>query len=323
MKVACHNCASDRLSNLYRCDSFDDGIGEFEISRCELCGLVNTIGVSEEDLVHAYSAEYYGSATAKFAGVIESFLKTGEMRRARKIMQLWSADRGETANPSILDIGCGRGNLLTACQSMGASVLGFERQEFTMLDVQKEFIHQASLSDPTYSSRRFDIVVIWHALEHLDAQDALFEEISAHMNPDGLLVIAVPHYGSLQQRLFGRDWFHLDLPRHLVHIEKVWLLTRLSRFGAGRIKVSTLDVNQQLFGFIQSALNKVFPNHPNELYSLLRTGLGLKHLYRLGFWLCSAMLFLPFALAEAAASVLLGKGATLICYARINSSDAP
>jgi len=306
---------------LYSSSDFDNGLERYEISRCMQCRLVNTMGVSEEDLSLAYSVKYYGSGTEKFTSIIESLIKIGDQKRARNILQQWSGGGLGTKKPSVLDIGCGRGNLLTAFQSMQATVLGLERKEFPIADVEKEFIHYASLSDPAYSDYKFDIVIIWHVLEHLDAQDALIEEVCTHMKSNGLLVIAVPHYGSYQQRLFGASWFHLDLPRHLVHIEKTWLLERLQRIGAADIRVSTFDFNQQLYGFIQSTLNRVFPNHPNDLYALLKSGSRTKHLYRLGFWLISAAVLLPFALLEAVISVSMGKGATLICHARINPSN--
>ena len=44
------------------------------------------------------------------------------------------------------------------------------------------------------------------------------DHAARHLRPGGLLLVAVPNTASLQARVFGDRWFHLDLPRHLVHL---------------------------------------------------------------------------------------------------------
>jgi hypothetical protein len=70
------------------------------------------------------------------------------------------------------------------------------------------------------------------------------------------IVVAVPDYSSLQAKLFGKYWFHLDLPRHLHHFESDWLCGKLAR-GGNELKIARFaEIDQSLFGFIQSCQNK-------------------------------------------------------------------
>ena len=63
----------------------------------------------------------------------------------------------------------------------------------------------------------YDVVTIWHVLEHLDDPGAALERIHSWLRPRGGLLVGVPNLRSLQARLGGDRWYHLDVPRHRVH----------------------------------------------------------------------------------------------------------
>ena len=74
---------------------------------------------------------------------------------------------------------------------------------------------------------QFDAVTFWHVLEHLENPGEALVAAGRLLKSNGWLVVAVPDYASLQAKLFGKYWFHLDLPRHLHHFESDWLCGKL------------------------------------------------------------------------------------------------
>jgi 2-polyprenyl-3-methyl-5-hydroxy-6-metoxy-1,4-benzoquinol methylase len=63
----------------------------------------------------------------------------------------------------------------------------------------------------------FDVVTMWHSLEHVHQPLAILREAHRLLVPGGKLVVATPNIDSLPYRVFGRSWYGLDLPRHLTH----------------------------------------------------------------------------------------------------------
>ena len=307
----CHNCGHNQLSRLFEVPAFDsDDHGQFPVERCDLCGVVNTLGVTDEVLQAAYSQAYYGDARSKFSLVMECLLDRAATKKARRLIRQWQ--RGETRkSPRVLDIGCGRGVLLQAFRAEGASVQGIERDEFPG---RPEFVHIGAISDARFDDDKFDIVVIWHVLEHLTDIDATFKRIADILAPDGLLVFAVPNFDSLQRTWFSQSWFHLDAPRHLLHFEPEWLKQHLIDNGLSITDVSHFDLVQNPYGFVQSAMNRFAPSRTNEYYEMLKQN-GVKGPAFLG-WTLLAVLLAPFAVLETLLGSIKRRGATITVTAK-------
>jgi SAM-dependent methyltransferase len=77
----------------------------------------------------------------------------------------------------------------------------------------------------------FDVITMWHSLEHVHEPAPLLREARRLLAPGGKIVIAVPNIDSLAFRWFGQDWFGLELPRHLTHFTPTSLLQMLQRCG--------------------------------------------------------------------------------------------
>lgn len=326
MNDLCINCGQTNLKPLYSAPAFDSQFypsekRNLELARCQHCKLVSTIGASSGEVADAYTNEYYGSASSKFVAMIERILALIAMFRARKITRLWRKARQIEKTPSVLDIGCGRGLLLRAFQSLGSTVLGLERQEFPALEVSDDIVHVGSISDAEYADRQFDIIILWHVLEHLEQHENLLDEITNHLTEHGLLIIAVPNFSSLQQHLFSKYWFHLDLPRHLVHFDSKWLVQQLSKRGYIIEITSYIDPVQNIYGFIQSAMNSIAPRQLNNYYRLLKHGryLERKMLLPIIKWSLLSMVLLPFAILENLLGALLRRGATVQIIARLET----
>jgi SAM-dependent methyltransferase len=103
----------------------------------------------------------------------------------------------------------------------------------------------------TEVSGPFDVVVFQHALEHVvEPKDDLARAFEL-LRPGGLLLVALPNFGSEQARRFGSAWFHLDLPRHRSHFTPEGLDRLLHAAGFEGIELSTTTTADGLGNSLQ------------------------------------------------------------------------
>jgi ubiquinone/menaquinone biosynthesis C-methylase UbiE len=320
MNGRCPFCGETVCDVLFSAPDFDTGSTRFQISRCRTCRLVRTEpALSDEELGRHYSIPYYGSGQAKFSGPAEAITRFFNHLRAKQIWSHLGHGPASASGPAgrVLDIGCGRGNLLMALKDMGCECHGVERNEFPASDTPRGItLHIGDLKDIAFESGSFDAVIIWHVLEHISDPAEMVRESARILKTGGLLAIAVPNFASMQSSLFRRSWFHLDLPRHIYHFTPHTLTAILERSGFAVVSSTTLSAEQNIFGFVQSALNAIAPRAPNRFYSLLKKTAGRASPAAFIGWAALAACALPFAFVEYLVSGIAGKGASLILYSQ-------
>ena len=169
---------------------------------------------------------------------------------------------------------------------------------------------------------KFDCITMWHTLEHFQDIKSTLTSLKRLLAPNGRLIIAVPDNGSLQARLFGAKWLHLDVPRHLYHFDNRTLRVCLDQTGFIPQQCWHLELEYGLIGWSQSALNHVF-SIPNAFFNILT---GKRKNYSPG--IMTANLILGSLLTAACVPVvlierLLGFGGTLVMVADRKSLTAP
>ena len=320
----CHNCGYEGLTEaktIYPITvNFPGGATHsFSIKKCSECNLVNTVGVTPQILDIAYSSEYYGGGSKKFLNIIEFILKFSARRKAETLKG--HAGGASTQTLRVLDIGCGRGLLLSAFQAIGFEITGLERTKLPLTEHVSDHVHIGDIADDPVASKQYDLIVIWHVLEHLEKTNYMLSQCKEVLTQDGILAIAVPNFSSLQRRLFGRHWFHLDVPRHVTHLDSRWLLNALQAEQLSLIKISHADMIQNCYGFIQSTLNAIFPHHANFLYDSLTSGnFSIGRLHTILLHGIIACFIAPIALIEFLGSSLFNLGATIQVIARKDSA---
>ena len=129
-------------------------------------------------------------------------------------------------------------------------------------------------------------VVLWHVVEHLEEPAAALRRVAGWLEPGGALVVGVPNLRSLQARIAGGAWFHLDLPRHRTHFTPAGLEALLSSEGFRIERVRHLVLEHNVHGMWFALLTRLgmtpgFPFHllkrnvparPRDLALLLVAG---------------------------------------------------
>ncbi len=284
----------------------------FPLVRCLGCGLVFQRYAPVADQLDRAQLGAYGTPGRRFHAFVEVAVRLARWTRVRLAMRVIPC------GGRVLDIGCGRGLFLHMLQARGYRVRGTELSSLTVSNaISGVPIDLGDLRVGQYPDDHFDLISIWHVLEHLRSPGSVLRLCHRALRPGGALLIAVPNYGSLQARLGGEHWFHLDLPRHLFQFTEETLGRLLGNAG---FEIRTLRTGQwemDPFGLLQTALNRAGLRH-NALYDVLRNcpadKSDLSPLYRVAL-----LALFPFgvvaALGASAILRLLGRAGTLIVVA--------
>lgn len=143
---------------------------------------------------------------------------------------------------SLLDIGCGTGSFLTFMKKKGFKVYGVENnskaRSFCLENNLETLATEASLPNDN-----FDLVTLWHVLEHLPNSEKSIATYRELLKKDGLLLIAVPNFQSHDRIHYQKDWAALDVPRHLWHFTPKGLTTMVEEIGFDLIQKKALGLD--------------------------------------------------------------------------------
>jgi 2-polyprenyl-3-methyl-5-hydroxy-6-metoxy-1,4-benzoquinol methylase len=121
---------------------------------------------------------------------------------------------------TILDLGCGMGYFLYACRRFGYDVQGADISDFPGTYVRDELnipLTVGGLDELDFQPATFDVVTMWHFLEHTSNPYTCLAKSIKWLKPGGLLVIDVPNYESTDAQHFWNDWVGWQIPFHLYH----------------------------------------------------------------------------------------------------------
>ena len=280
---------------------------------CRGCGLVFQQRLRAARELDAAQAEAYGEPTRRFAGPIAAGVRLFRGARVRLAMRL------VPPGSRVLDVGCGRGLFLRMLRERGYRVRGTELSAATAAQAYDDVVVDAGeLFEGQFPDGSFELISIWHVLEHLSEPRRTLEICQRALLPGGRLLLAVPNFGSLQSRFGGVDWFHLDLPRHIFHFTPQTLAALLEASGYEIERSRTGQWEMDPFGWVQTLLNRGGLRR-NGLYDTLRNNPRVRRDLSPARRLALAALFLPamaLALPLALACRLAGRGGSLIVVAR-------
>jgi SAM-dependent methyltransferase len=310
----CPVCAETHARSLHA-KGLEEHDPEFSVVRCGACGFGWTDpSVPEHEIGRWYPQSYYGDKNVRFNFAIEAMVRVFRRRRARLIRRL-------TEPGPVLDVGCGRGVMLSSLRALGYEPHGTELSEHAAFHARALGldVHVGDFLTSPHTGETFNAVIFWHSLEHFRDPFAAIARARALLKPGGLLVIAVPNSDSLQAAATGASWFHLDIPRHYVHFGTRSLLLALGKAGFRLRTVSHFALEQNPYGWLQSLYNACGFEW-NLLYSLLksksaRKELGRRHAVQVVCIVALLPLFSALMFVLWAVELVLRRGGTIDVYA--------
>jgi len=249
---------------------------EFRIVQCEICGLARTFPLFSDVSLHAQDmGMYYGRGVTKFIPIVQKFRDEIARLRAKYYLS-FVPDSVQT--PKILDVGCAEGRLLSTFLGYGCRCWGIEHHSYPaqrFLNGDRIVYLQGDLQAVELPEEGFDLIFLWHTLEHMDEPQLIMTRLYQLLAPKGVIIVAVPNFSSMEARRFKRFWFHLDIPWHKYHFNKKSLEYLLRKNHLRIMKISTLCFEQGPYGLLQSILNALGWPH-NEFYEAIKGSLNHK-----------------------------------------------
>lgn len=170
-----------------------------------------------EELPKYYESQEYISHTDEKRGLFSRLYQLVKKWSLQKKAKLILQQHGEVG--SLLDVGAGTGDFLKVAKEKGWQVHGMEpNKNAAKLALEKGIDLKASLND--FEGKQFDVVTLWHVLEHIPDLEETILKLAALVKPQGALIIAVPNFKSFDARRYGKFWAAYDVPRHLWHFSK-------------------------------------------------------------------------------------------------------
>lgn len=221
--VCCYLCGASGYQHFTHAEDDLGGTpGRFRFVRCTNCSLVyqnprvtlDAIGAYYDDTYIAHRKHEWGL----LAPLFERAMHTLDVAKTRIV----SKHIGLTHDSEVLDVGCAVGTFLAHLRRhTGARVAGVDFKDLSSAETMKEVeFHCGLFYEANLPAERFDLVTMWHFLEH--DYDPMRSLVTARrvLKREGLLVIEVPRLDSRTFGWFGDRWPGLQAPQHTVLFDR-------------------------------------------------------------------------------------------------------
>lgn len=164
-----------------------------------------------------YESEDYISHTDDNKGFLQGIYQLVKKWALRNKVKLINSKHNGVG--TLLDVGAGTGDFLISAKNKGWEVHGMEpNSKARNIALDKGLDLNLNLKD--YEGKQFDVVTLWHVLEHIPDLREIVSQLSSLVKTGGFLIIAVPNYKSYDAKYYGSFWAAYDVPRHLWHFSK-------------------------------------------------------------------------------------------------------
>lgn len=140
---------------------------------------------------------------------------------------------------TVLDVGCGTGELILKLKNHGLETLGLEidpKACETAIKNNLDIIN-GSFEDLEKVNKEFDFVISSHVIEHVYNPDNFFKTIFLKTKKGGKIFLTLPCTESILLKIFQSRWRGLEAPRHLIIPSSQWFMN-LERTYNCEIKIS-------------------------------------------------------------------------------------
>ncbi|MBS3764425.1 MAG: class I SAM-dependent methyltransferase, partial [Planctomycetes bacterium] len=188
------------------------------LGQCVNCGLIfSPQQLPDKEHLKQYGASYYQQKDEDSPGLDYFAYEQCWLEGSRKKL----AAIGEAIGGGrLLDVGCGVGFFLKVAREEGWDVMGVEvskwaaekAREMYDLDVINSTFEAAHFEDGS-----FDVVTLWHVLEHCPSPTKTLEHCHEILRPGGLIALEVPNVESRAARRSLLRWEHTAPQEHLFY----------------------------------------------------------------------------------------------------------
>ena len=236
---------------------FESTSKTFTLYSCEACRCLFLHPMPDSrEIERFYPADYWWNAR-RSGGLkkLESVYRKLALRDHIAFITKAAGDRGV----DVLDVGCGSGTLLGLLKHRGFRVTGLDFSAEAAAIAKAENgvdVAVGTLEEAHFPAESFDVVTLFHVMEHVTTPRQVLAEVSRVLKPNGVAILQVPNIESWQFKIFGARWYGLDIPRHVIDYSRNSMLKLLadSGFVVNRIRHFNLRDNSP------ALVSSVFPS---------------------------------------------------------------
>jgi SAM-dependent methyltransferase len=288
MSKQCPLCTSKRYHLIYNSLPM---LQDLRIAQCNSCCHVYTFTLKAMNQDELYKTEQYKTIDNR-KSIFHKILNNEYQNIIVKLNKL---------NPikgKLLDFGCGKGQFAFLAKKSGWTVNGIETSKERATFAYE--VYGIDIYDKINCDEKFEVISMLHVLEHLsNPKSILCDLVANNLIRDGLFLIEVPNFDSIQSKIAGKYWMHLDPTRHISHFTDKKLNEVSEEFGLKCIASSSFSFHLGVLGMTDSLL-KALGYRGNIIYDLKSPK---KLLLKI-----SILVILPASLMLETFSALIGKG---------------
>ena len=250
--VHCIICNSNSPSDYMVFQDTLNPSGNFNLMKCE-CSLIFLNPRPDSSEISKYYNDAYLPHINERKTLFNrayGFIQKFTFRWKFKVLERYSGNFN-----NILDIGGGSGKFCEYLKSKNKSATNYDPY-YTKND--NMFSNE--------NTNKYDLVTLWHSLEHMHDIDRVFSDIHLKLREDGLLYIAVPNYLAHERPYFGSAWAAYDTPRHLYHFTPKTIQKLLNKYNFEIVDYYSM-IQDTFFNIFLSKKSNIF----KKIYILLKS----------------------------------------------------
>lgn len=259
--IQCYLCGADDATPFIRAQEDLTGKpGWFNFSTCDHCGLVyQKPRVDLEHIIDYYDDEYIAHRKRTDWGVLQPIYDWAMGKYDRDKDEIISQYVDLNAQSHVLDVGCAVGTFLTLMQKKyGSTIYGVDFKDCSYYPGFDQInFYQGLFYEQDFGQQRFDLITMWHFLEHdYDPMQSMHTARDL-LSDDGRLIIEVPRLDSLTFQLYKERWPGLQAPQHTVIFDRARLIQFAEKAGLEVVDYLPYGAFPPYFYLFTGALFKV------------------------------------------------------------------
>jgi SAM-dependent methyltransferase len=227
----CPVCGSPDSTLKFKAKDYTVSNEMFHIVTCDSCRLIYT---NPRPAANEAGPYYHATAYISHSDTNEGIVN--KLYHAVRKITLQSKtnwiEPEKKGNKELLDIGCGNGHFLAAAKEKGWNINGVELDPETAARAAKLTGHTIAPSlNEIDSEKKFQVITLWHVLEHVYELDEYFQFFKSRLAKDGKLLLALPNPASFDANYFEEYWAAYDVPRHIYHFTPATISALAAKYG--------------------------------------------------------------------------------------------
>lgn len=186
---------------------------------------------------------------------------------------------------ALLDIGCGMGDFCSVAGEVGFRIFGTEFSDTYAEEAKKRVsfakLYIGRVQEIPFADAKFDVITLWHVLEHLPDPLETLARLRQLLNPGGIVCIEVPNVEQKRKRPMYRsdlEDYPVDRLEHLFYYSGHALEQACAKAGLKVLALKFVDAHQPSKNMVKHMLRKVkrpakqilYAGRLNKAFSALR-----------------------------------------------------